>query len=140
MERQPLVPLNYHIDNDAGLITLSGHDSVDVDELVRCGTALLEDAAFDNRLPHLLDLREAHFDLTQRDATQQPVGLTAMIDEINRRVAASIAVIVPPALPTHQIAEIYRLTCQFSHAELFEDYDHALRWLIKSEFADAVVS
>ena len=48
---------------------------------------------------------------------------------------ASVAVVVDPDLNAELCAGIYRLSCTLNHSELFEDYDQALKWLMKREFA-----
>ena len=132
------MPLDYHIDTDSGLINLTGQDRLEISDLVRCGEALLEDQAFDPTLPQLLDLREA--EIAAPDGLTYEPDVLAFIERFNQQVRAGVAVIVPGGLEKSIIAEVYRATCQFARAELFEDYDHAMRWLIKTEFAAPAVS
>ena len=131
------MPLTYHIDADAGLINLTGEDHLALGDLLRCAESLLEDSRFDPELPQLLDLRRASFNSAK--ALPDDPRLLTLMNRFNARVVANIAVIVPGDLPKHQIAEIYRFTCQFNRAELFEDFDHAMRWLIKTEFVGAAL-
>lgn len=127
------MPLTYHIDTDAGLINLSGQDTVALNDLVDCGNAVLNDDAFAPTLPQLVDLRSVRFALVPPGLYEQQALL--LINRFNGVVNSSVAVVVSGGLPQPIIAEIYRITSQFSRAELFEDYDHAMRWLIKTAFA-----
>lgn len=125
------MPLDYHIGTEEGLITVHGSGDVPVRQIARLGEALLEDPAYDPQLPQLLDFRG----LRPRD--------DGAIDELRRfvrgpyrdGVAANVAVVIDGDLETRHGAEIYLLTCAVAQAELFSDYDQALKWLMRRAFA-----
>ena len=47
----------------------------------------------------------------------------------------SIAVVIDGDMSGKLEAVVYWLACAIGHAEVFDDYDHALKWLIRREFA-----
>jgi hypothetical protein len=138
------MPLGYHINPDDGLITVQGHGEVDVDEITRLGEALLHDAAYDPALPQLLDFRGLRPRETDGDVSQEAVEeLWSFIQESYRaRVMANVAVVIDEHLESQHCADIFLLTCAIQDAELFADYDQALKWLMRRAFAggDAVVA
>lgn len=112
---------------------MSGTNTVALNHLVDCGNAVLNDHAFAPTLPQLIDLRCVRFELVPPGLYEQQA--LQLINRFNETVHASVAVVVSGGLPLPVIAEVYRITSQFTRAELFEDYDHAMRWLIKTAFA-----
>ena len=131
------MPLSYHIDSDAGLITLTGADLLSPDDMLASIERLLEEETFDPGLPQLLDLREVVF--SGGGARADDPRVLTLLQRFNDLVTANIAVIIAGDLPKHELAAIYRATCQFSRAELFEDFDQAMRWLIRTEFVGAAI-
>tara|TARA_Y100000294_G_scaffold171148_1_gene184218 strand:+ start:44 stop:334 length:291 start_codon:yes stop_codon:yes gene_type:complete len=51
------------------------------------------------------------------------------------RAHTSIALVVDPTMERGVMATIYRLACAMGTAELFDDYQLALKWLMRCEFA-----
>lgn len=130
------MPLGYHINPDEGLITVQGAGEVSVPEITRLGESLLSDDGFDPELPQLLDFRGLR---PVRDADGVAVThLQTFIQECYRgRVQADVAVVIDEHLETRHCADIYLLTCAIHDAELFANYDQALRWLMRRAFAGA---
>ena len=46
-----------------------------------------------------------------------------------------MAVVIDGEMSRELSAAIYWLACAVGGTEVFDDYDHALRWLIRKEFA-----
>lgn len=128
------MPLGYHINPDEGLITVQGAGDVSILDITRLGESLLEDDGFDPALPQLLDFRGLR---PSEDADGAAVTyLQAFIRERYRgRVQADVAVVIDEHLESRHCADIYLLTCAIHAAELFADYDQALRWLMRRAFA-----
>lgn len=124
--------LDYHISADEGLITVQAAGGVPLGELARFGRSLLADRAYDPRLPQLIDFRG------MRPVRPGQLGeLREFVQQIYRpRVESSVAVVIDEHLERRHGADIYLLTCAISDAELFCDYDQALRWLMRRAFAD----
>jgi len=133
------MPLGYHINPDEGLITVQGAGDVSIPEITRLGESLLEDAGFDPGLPQLLDFRGLR---PASDADGIAVThLQAFIqDRYRGRVAADVAVVIDEHLESRHCADIFLLTCAIQDAELFADYDQALRWLMRRAFAGTPAS
>ena len=127
------MPADYHINADEGLIALRIEGRVDlVDSLELC-KRLLADPLFDPALPQLIDLRGMQ--LTLEDSATRPFS-SFVTRQYGPSTAASVAVVVDPDLNTQLCAGIYWLSCTLAHAEVFECYNHALKWLMKREFAN----
>lgn len=126
------MPLNYHISTDEGLITVHGEGEIPLPEIVRLGQTLLEDESYDPDLPQLLDFRglrplvEGRLDHLQ----------AFLHGPYRERVAANVAVVIDEHLEDQHCADIFQLTCALHDAELFADYDQALKWLMRQAFAN----
>lgn len=134
------MPLGYHINQDDGLITVQGDGAVPLGDLTRLGEALLGDGRYDPALPQLLDFRGLRPHGQPSDGVPQDIGvldeLRAFIRERYRaRVAANVAVVIDEHLESRHCADIFLLTCAIERAELFADYDQALKWLMRRAFA-----
>jgi hypothetical protein len=123
--------LNYHISADEGLITVQGVGGVRLGEIAHLGRSLLADRSYDPRLPQLLDFRGL------RPVQAGQLGeLREFVQETYRQqVESSVAVVIDEHLERRHGADIYLLTCAISDAELFSDYDQALKWLMRRAFA-----
>jgi hypothetical protein len=125
------MPAAYHINPDDGLVTVRAEGTVSFPELTDLGRSLLADRHFDPELPQLLDFRGMR---PWRDAGLE--DFRAFVHgPYRQRVAASIAVVIDGHLETRHCADIFLLTCAVPEAELFADYDQALRWLVREAFA-----
>lgn len=124
------MPLGYHISAGEGLITVQGAGEITLEEITRLGQSLLEDPDYDPELPQLLDFRGL-----------RPVvdgNLEAMEAFVHGPyrdgVTANVAVVIDDHLESQHCADIFLLTCAIHEAELFCDYDQALRWLMRQAF------
>jgi len=131
------MPLGYHINTDEGLITVRGDGNVAVTEIVELGDSLLDDNAFDPELPQLLDFRGLRpRPPAEISAETEFAGLWDFVHSRYRtRIAANVAVVIDEHLEARHCADIFLLTCAISDAELFADYDQALKWLMREAFA-----
>lgn len=127
------MPVGYHINPDEGLITVRADGSMDADRLRELGSSLLADERYDPTLPQLVDIRGLRLgddpDLS---------GFNEFVQTHYReRVSSSVAVVIDDHLEQRHCADIYLVTCAIEQAELFADYDQALRWLMRRAFATA---
>jgi len=127
------MPVAYHISADDGLITVQINSQVDLADLYEIAKSLLNDPQYDPVLPLLLDLRNMQLNIV--GAALAPFN-QFIISSYGRDRDASIAVVIDQDLDAQRCADIYWLACAVGSAELFEQYDQALKWLIKREFAD----
>lgn len=125
------MPMNYHISPDEGLITVNVTGDVRAGELARLGRSLLDEDAYDPDLPQLLDLRG----LRPVPAGELETLRRFVHDTYRPQVAGSVAVVIDEHLERSHSADIYLLTCAIGQAELFADYDQALKWLMRRAFA-----
>ncbi|MEM7294076.1 MAG: hypothetical protein AAF420_11885, partial [Pseudomonadota bacterium] len=58
-----------------------------------------------------------------------------VIDRYRPALHASLAVVVDDSLSTAALADLYLLVCNLPDTELFDQYDQALKWLMRKEFA-----
>ncbi len=131
------MPLGYHINPDDGLITVQGDGSVSVGEITELVQSLLADGRFDPTLPQIMDFRGLR---PIQPGAEQPGDAIAALQaflqqEYRSQVQAEIAVVIDEHLESRHCADIYLLTCTMHAAELFADYDQALRWLMRRAFA-----
>ena len=132
-----MAAVGYHINSDDGLISIRVQGSPAARELLDAAHGILSDDDYSAWLPQLLDLREWE---------PEPAGSSGM-NEVSRylltdycpHVHASIAVLISDQLDRELCADMYRLSSATGKSELFEDYDQAMRWLIKREFANRPV-
>lgn len=126
--------IDYHINAEDGLISMRADAELTLAELHGCGEQLMADQAFDATLPHLIDLREAN--IQALCANEQTLART-FVQRYNSTVHSSIAVLVDGIATAegNLLADVYRLTCSLERAELFDSYEHALRWLVHKAIA-----
>ncbi len=128
------MPASYYINPDEGLITVQIEGDVDLVEVFETARDLYDDAAYDPTLPLLADLRGMR--VTLHEAALKPFN-RFIISHFGQPRSASIAVVVDQDMDKELYAAVYWLNCAVSIAEMFEDYDMALKWLIRREFAAA---
>lgn len=131
------MPCDYHINADAGLVTITGSLEVGLPEAIRLGRALIEDQQFDSELPHLVDLRGL---VVNRSSAESEKFRDFVLLEYSRQVRSAVAVVVDESLDQTSLAALYHLTSRVVLGELFDDYNLALRWLMRREFASRTES
>ena len=130
------MPAGYHISEDEGLISVQVSDRIDLVELYESAKALHSDPSYSHELPLLVDLRNMRLTISQ--PATAPFS-RFIITRFNGR-AGSNAVVIDPDLENELFTGIHWLACAVSGTELFDDYDQALKWLIRREFAEPKVS
>ncbi len=125
------MPPGYHIANDDGLISIQVGDEIDLAELFELTKSILTSTDYATDLPLVVDLRGMRLELNSDAA--KPVS-NFVIDNFRNR-GGSIAAVIDPDMGRDLSAAIYWLACAVGGTEVFDDYDHALKWLIRREFA-----
>ena len=139
------MPATFHIDRNQGLLTVRAHGEVTLRSLVRIGRAMLADPGYDAAMPQLLDLRGMRVVPTPLQgavSASPPVSDLELLRQFvhgryRQRTTGSVAVVIDPHLESAHCADIYLLTCAITGAELFADYELALKWLMRQGFAAA---
>jgi hypothetical protein len=121
----------YHIASDDGLISIQTAGEIDLAELHALAEAVLSSHEYDAELPLIIDMRGMQLNW-QRDATEP---FTRFVIDRFRNRPGSTAVVIDGDMERELIAGIYWLACAVGGTEVFDDYDHALKWLIRREFA-----
>jgi hypothetical protein len=123
----------YHIASDDGLISIQVSSEIDLADLYELAKSVVSSADYDPTLPMIMDLRGMLLDWHQ-DATEP---FTRFIIDNFRDREGSMAVVLDSEMSRDLVAGIYWLACAVGGTEVFDDYDHALKWLIRREFADS---
>lgn len=126
------MPATHHINPDEGLITVKITGQVDLVEVFEAARDLHDDPAYDPALPLLADLRGMRVAL--HTEALKPFN-RFIISHFGKPRSASIAVVVDEEMDKELCAAVYWLNCAVNGSEMFEDYDLALKWLIRREFA-----
>jgi len=126
------VSAEFHIDGEQGLISVDATGRADAAELAALATELLEAPGYDPEHPLLLDLRGLRPALGRAERDR----LTGQIIAGYRRRTGPVAVVIDGEMSAGLSAGIFWLACALGNAEVFDDYDHALRWLIRSVVPD----
>ncbi|MEZ5559238.1 MAG: hypothetical protein R3E86_11960 [Pseudomonadales bacterium] len=128
------MPVSYHINANDGLITLRIEGDVELEEIRRQAERMFADPDYDSALPQLVDVRGMRL---QPPGHAERAFRRYIAEHYGPRVQSSLAAVIDGDLDGGLCAAIFRLTCSVPGAELFDDYDHALRWLMRREFAPA---
>jgi hypothetical protein len=139
------MPVTYHIDQNEGLITLRAQGELTLRALINLGRAMIADHSYAAEFPQLLDFRGMRVVPTLPQGAVGPVAPTSDLDLLKQFVfgpyrdhtAGNIAVVIDQHLESEHCADIYLLTCAIAGAELFADYELALKWLMRQEFVAA---
>jgi len=139
MDRRPSirtsVPVSYHINKADEFVSFRFEGKIDLVEIYELARAFLADPDFSASWPHLVDLRG--MDVAIQPGAMRPfVKFMAMTYRPNFAAAPLALVIDGDRVPEFSAA-VYRFTCGLGHAELFEDYAHAISWLLKNGWKKA---
>jgi hypothetical protein len=129
------MPAAYHISEDEELITVRAEGEVDLIDLFETAKNLYADPAYCASTPLLVDLRNMRVKLEA--AAVKPFN-RFILAQFGRNRDASTAVVVDSEMSRELCAAIYWLNCAIGGSEMFEDYELALKWLIKREFANVL--
>lgn len=125
------MPCGYHMNLEDGLVTISGADELTMAAFVDLGEQVLSDPSFDPYVPQLVDLRGLQVASDQVGGKQLRDFVLAVY---RPRVQSSIAVVIDGSLHERAVAGLYHLCCAMDATELFDQYDQALKWLMRREF------
>jgi hypothetical protein len=128
------MPCGYHINHDEGLLTITGTTQVAIEEASQLAEEILIDPEFDPSLPQLVDLRGIKL---SRSAASSIDFRDFMLHTYRPNIHASMAIVVDDSLDRHTLANLYHLACNMSQTELFDQYEQALKWLMRREFAES---
>jgi hypothetical protein len=134
-EKDPQTPmsLGFHIATEDGLISVQIPGRIDLVDLYELAKNVVSETDYDPALPLLLDLRGMRLEIDR--AAAEPFS-RFMIQSFRGR-PGSMAVVIDAEMSRKLSAATYWLACAVGGTEVFDDYDHALKWLIRREFADA---
>mgnify|MGYP001827355499 CR=1 FL=1 len=122
----------YHIASDDGLISIQVASEIDLVDLYELAKSVLSSDDYDPELPLIMDLRGMRLDWHE-DATEPFIRFA--IDNFRDR-PGSMAAVIDGDMSRDLVAGIYWLACAVGGTEVFDDYDHALKWLIRREFVN----
>ena len=120
--------LEYHIDADESLITVKVKDGLRPGDMELMAAQLFDDPRFVPDMAQLLDFRHANIELPD---THAKLLTRYLLKKYNPAIDGNIAVVVDPDLPPTDTALMFRITCTLERAELFEDFDMAVKWLAR---------
>lgn len=124
----------FHIASDDGLISIQVRSDIDLAELYELCKSVLTSDDYDPQLPLITDLRGMRLDWRQ-DAN---APFTRFMVENFRERPGSMAVVIDNEMSRDLVAGIYWLACAIGGTEVFDDYDHAIKWLIRREFVNTL--
>lgn len=125
--------LRFHSNQEEGLTTINGDGPVTWDCLHEVLQELLDSGEEHATLPHVIDLRAADIDFS--DTTMDIFGEFFAV-RFGAEVTGSIAIVIKDGLDPDICAMFYKVASSVDHTELFDDYNHAMRWLMRREFAN----
>ena len=128
------MPLEFHSNQEEGLTTISGQGLVTWDCLHQVLQDLLDSDEDHTNLPHVIDLREANVDFS---TTTMDIFGEFFAARFGAEVIGSIAIVIKDGMDAEDCAKFYKVASSVDHTELFDDYNHAMRWLMRREFANA---
>ena len=121
----------FHINPQDELITFTATGAVTSSEACVCLDEMLAHPQFSSELPQLIDLRTAQIAGTADELKRFE---TFLLGDYGTRLNASVAVVVNPEWDEATCSHAFWLSCALQHAELFDDWNQACRWLIRKEF------
>ncbi len=120
--------LEYHIDADESLITVRVKDGLRPGDMESLAAQLFDDPLFAADMAQLLDLRQAKIELLDDHAK---LLTRYLLNKYNPAIDGNIAVVIDPDLTPADTALMFRITCALERAELFEDFEMAVKWLAR---------
>ena len=127
-----MVSGTYHINADDGLVTIKSADMVSLNQCCTVARQVLADPCFDPDLPQLVDLRGSHNGMS---FTEELEFRDFVLDEYLPNVRSSIAIVIDDQMDEKVLARLYHLSSRTEKTELFDQYNQALKWLMRKEFA-----
>lgn len=127
--------IEYHINERDELITVTVSGTVSTSEACVRIDELLNDARFNSDLPQLVDLRTASIEGSKEELEHFEKFL---LGDYRPQLNASVAIVVNPDWDEETCAQAFWLSCALHHAELFDGWNQACKWLIKKEFTTSM--
>jgi hypothetical protein len=124
------VTASYHINREDEFVSLRLTGNVDLVEIYELCQQFLDDPAFSDSWPHLVDLRG--FEPELKPGAMRPFSQFLLTRYRPRFAAAPMAILMDGDRDPEFVAGLYRFTCGLGHAELFDDYAQAMSWLLKN--------
>ncbi len=124
------VPTSYHINGDDELVSLHITGAVTLVDVYELCEAVMQDPNYRQDWPHLADLRGAKIDI--RPGAMGPFVRYARTAHASGGGDTPIAVVFDGHEEDAFCAGVYRFTCALGSAELFDDYAHAMKWLLEN--------
>ena len=121
----------FHIDNNERLITVQIGTRIEFPDLQNLAESVLNSVSYEPCLPLLLDLRGMRLRLTR----EHTGSFSQFIIERFRSHPGSVAIVIDEQMSANLSAGIFWLACAAGSTEVFDDYEHALKWLIRREFS-----
>lgn len=128
------MPAGYHINASDGLITIEVAGNVSVADIHASAKQILADPQYDATLPQLIDLRG--MDIELQSFAVAPFT-RFMVARYGPQTQACVAVVIDAELEADICARVYWISCALGNSEVFDNYELALKWLMKQEFAEA---
>ena len=126
------MPADYHINDNDGLITIEVAGNVSVADIYATAKQLLADRQYDPSLPQVVDLRGMQLELQASAIAPFTRFMVARYAPLTR---ACVAVVIDPELVADICARVYWISCALGNSEVFDNYELALKWIMKQEFA-----
>jgi hypothetical protein len=126
----------YHISPDEGLISIRLEGDISPEAFQTTLAAMINDQQYAVDLPQLIDARG--FIVPEGAPLERFMQFVS--DHFRPAALASVAVVIDPELDAPRTAGMVRLTSALKHAELFDDYNRALMWLIHKEFQNSTLN
>ena len=127
------MPAGYHINENDGLINVEVAGPVSLVDIYEGAREILADPRYDAALPQLIDLRGMEIEL--HEGSVAPFT-RFMVAKYAPRTRACVAVVIDPELDADICARVYWISCALGNSEVFDNYELALKWLVKQEFVE----
>jgi hypothetical protein len=129
------VPASYHINRQDEFVSLRMTGTVDLVEIYELCRRFLDDPDFNATWPHLVDLRGLVVDV--KPGAMRPFANFLLTSYRPKFAGAPMAIVMDADRDADFSAGLYRFTCGLGNAELFDDYAHAMKWLLKNGWSKA---
>jgi len=129
------VPVSYHINKADEFVSFRFEGKIDLVEVYELARGFLADPDFSPDWPHLVDLRGMEVEI--QPGAMRPFVKFMLTSYRPSFAAAALALVIDGDRDPEFSAAVYRFTCGLGNAELFEDYAHAISWLLKNGWKKA---
>ncbi len=124
------MPVRYHVHDTEEFLSIRIHDPVEAHDLAGLGERLLNDPDFRAHWPQLVDLRGL-------SVSPEPAAVKTLahylMNSYRPGVRNAIAVVMDGHADGELFAGVYLMVCNLPATEVFDDYGHAIKWLLGNE-------